>query len=395
MRVLRLGDLAAYLQALLDSDPVLNEVWVEGEVSNFSRAASGHCYFTLKDADAQLKAACFRSYAARIAQMPRNGEQVLAHGRVAYYSNGGQIQLYVDMLRPAGAGLLNARFEELKARLSAEGLFDAGRKRPLPTLPRRIGVVTSAGGAAWRDILTVFRRRNPLLELVLAPCLVQGDQAPSSIVEALYGLYELPDVDMIIVARGGGSIEDLWAFNDETVARAAFASPVPLLSGVGHETDTTIIDYVSDLRAPTPSAAAELAAPPIALLADTLASARSNLAAAALTAIDARRSTLDAFESRLARRSPQARLDLQRQHLDAALRRAQAALVHRVALAQAELGSLRARLATLDPAATLERGYALVTRRSDGRLVNDPALLDPGEAIEVQVRGGSFGAVRA
>jgi exodeoxyribonuclease VII large subunit len=304
MRILALSELTGYLQMLLDADPVLSDVWVEGEVSNFSRAASGHCYWTLKDDEAQLRAVCFRSHAIRIARMPQHGERVLAHGRVAFYGGSGQLQLYVDLVRPAGVGLLHARFEELKQRLAAEGLFDVGRKRTLPPLPRRIGVVTSPGAAAWRDILQVLRRRNPLLEVVLSPCLVQGTEAPDSIVEALYALYDVPALDLIIVARGGGSLEDLWAFNEEAVARAAFASPVPLISGVGHETDTTIIDYVSDLRAPTPSAAAELAAPDVAALTDAVAQARVTLAFALQTRLADHADQPDARKLRNAVRAP-------------------------------------------------------------------------------------------
>src|SRR6476469_10132580 len=265
MYILTVSQLNTYLREALEADEILQDLWVEGEVSNLSRPASGHWYFTLKEGEAQIRAACWKSYVARIPLPPTNGDAVLAHGRVSFYEAGGQLQLYVDMIRPAGVGLLYARFEELKARLDAEGLFDLSRKRELPALPTRIGIVTSPTGAALQDMLKVLRRRYPLAEIVLAACQVQGAGAAETVVEALYALYE-QNVDVIIVARGGGSVEDLWTFNEEIVARAAFASPVPLISGVGHETDTTIIDYVADLRAPTPSAAAELVAPDIAEL---------------------------------------------------------------------------------------------------------------------------------
>src|SRR5215210_2357791 len=276
MNILTVSQLNAYLREALDADEILQDLWVEGEISNLSRPASGHWYFTLKEGDAQIRAACWKSYVARIPTLPTNGDAVLAHGRVSFYEAGGQLQLYVDMIRPAGVGLLHARFEELKARLDAEGLFDPSRKRELPPLPRRIGLVTSPSGAALRDILNVLGRRYPLAEVLLSGCQVQGDGAAETIVEALFALYD-QDVDVIIVARGGGSIEDLWAFNEEIVARAVFASPVPIISGVGHETDTTIIDYVADLRAPTPSAAAELAAPDIGVLAGDLAALAEQL----------------------------------------------------------------------------------------------------------------------
>ncbi|MEO7909395.1 MAG: exodeoxyribonuclease VII large subunit, partial [Roseiflexaceae bacterium] len=209
MNILTVSQLNIYLRELLDADEIARDIWIEGEVSNFVRAASGHCYFTLKEGEAQIKSACWRSSVARIPAMPGNGDAVLAHGRVAFYEAGGQIQLYVDMIRTAGVGLLYARFEELKARLEAEGLFDLSRKRELPPLPTRIGIVTSPTGAALQDILKVLRRRYPLAEVVLAACQVQGAGAAETVVEALYALYE-QNVDVIIVARGGGSAEDLW-----------------------------------------------------------------------------------------------------------------------------------------------------------------------------------------
>jgi exodeoxyribonuclease VII large subunit len=257
MNILTVSQLNIYLRELLDADEIVRDIWIEGEVSNFVRASSGHCYFTLKEGEAQIKSACWRSSVTRIPAMPGNGDAVLAHGRVAFYEAGGQIQLYVDMIRPAGVGLLYARFEELKARLEIEGLFDLSRKRELPPLPTRIGIVTSPTGAALQDILKVLRRRYPLAVVVLAACQVQGAGAAETVVEALYALYQ-QNVDVIIVARGGGSAEDLWAFNEEIVARAIALSPVPVISAVGHETDVTIADFVADLRAPTPSAAAEL-----------------------------------------------------------------------------------------------------------------------------------------
>jgi exodeoxyribonuclease VII large subunit len=297
------------------------------------------------------------------------------------------------MIRPAGVGLLHARFEELKARLDAEGLFDPSRKRELPPLPRRIGLVTSPSGAALRDILNVLSRRYPLAEVLLAGCQVQGDGAAETIVEALYALYE-QDVDVIIVARGGGSIEDLWAFNEEIVARAVFASPVPVISGVGHETDTTIIDYVADLRAPTPSAAAELVAPDVAALADDLAILGDQLGFAMRQQVEGARADLAEQQRRLNQRSPIARLVRDRQALDELMRRAGAQLVHRVALQRARLEGGRAQLAALSPLATLERGYAIVRRAADEQVVTTPKQVPVGDELEVTVQGGSFGARR-
>jgi exodeoxyribonuclease VII large subunit len=393
MNILTVSQLNTYLRESLDADEILQDLWVEGEISNLSRPASGHWYFTLKEGDAQIRAACWKSYVARISTLPANGDAVLAHGRVSFYEAGGQLQLYVDMIRPAGVGLLHARFEELKARLDAEGLFDPSRKRELPPLPRRIGLVTSPSGAALRDILNVLSRRYPLAEVLLAGCQVQGDGAAETVVEALYALYE-QDVDVIIVARGGGSIEDLWAFNEEIVARAVFASPVPVISGVGHETDTTIIDYVADLRAPTPSAAAELVAPDVAALADDLAVLGEQLGFAMRQQVEGARADLAELQRRLNQRSPIARLARDRQTLDELLRRAGAQLSHRVALQRARLEGGRAQLAALSPLATLERGYAIVRRAADEQVVTAPEQVPVGDELEVTVQGGSFGARR-
>ncbi|MFO7170161.1 MAG: exodeoxyribonuclease VII large subunit [Chloroflexota bacterium] len=393
MRLLTVSQLNSYLRELLEADEILQDVWVEGEVSNFNRHTSGHCYFTLKEGDAQINAACWRTYAARLPSLPANGEAVLAHGRVSFYEVRGQLQLYVDMIRPAGVGLLQAQFEQLKARLEAEGLFDASRKRPLPELPRRIGVVTSPTGAALQDILNVLRRRYPLAEVLVSPCQVQGAGAAESVVEALYALYDAAP-DVIIVARGGGSIEDLWAFNEEIVARAAFASPVPLVSGVGHETDTTIIDYVADVRAPTPSAAAELVSPDVAELAAAVAALAEELDFAMARRLEDARQALDGLRARIALRSPAVRVQRDRQTLDELLRRAGAAVGHSVALRAARLEGLRAQLAALSPTATLERGYAVVRRAADGRVVTSPEQPAAGERLEITVRGGTFGAVK-
>ncbi|RLC60253.1 MAG: exodeoxyribonuclease VII large subunit, partial [Chloroflexota bacterium] len=275
------SQLTGYIRRLIEDDPELSDVWVEGEVSNFSRASSGHCYFTLKDAGSQIGCVMWRSVAKVQDYLPVGGDLVLAHGRVGVYEAGGRYQLYVDQLRPAGVGDLYRQFELLKARLEAEGLFAPERKRPLPRFPRRIGVVTSPSAAALRDILNVLGRRYPLAEVLLAPTPVQGDDAPPQIVAAIEALNGRDDVDIIIVARGGGSLEELWAFNDERVARAVAASRIPVICGVGHETDFSLADFAADVRAPTPSAAAELVAPDRAELRAQVA----GLAAALVTAL--------------------------------------------------------------------------------------------------------------
>lgn len=391
MRLLSVSHLNAYLRALFEADEILQEIWIEGEVADFKQAASGHWYFSLREGEAVIAAVAWRSNVARIGYTPRNGEAVLAHGRVGFYEASGKIQLYVDMLRPAGVGLLHARFEELKARLDAEGLFDESRKRPLPALPGRIGVVTSPTGAVIRDIVNVLSRRYPLAELLLAPCKVQGDGAAETIVEALYALYD-QQVDVIIVARGGGSTEDLWCFNEEIVARAVFASPVPVISGVGHETDVTIIDYVADLRAPTPSAAAELVAPEIDALRAAAHDAAQRMALALREQLRTARADLDALRRRLDAQSPIAKVAHDRQTIDELMRRAAARVAYQASLRRARLDGLQAQLAALSPLATLERGYAVVRRVEGGAVVVAPGQLAPGDALEITVSGGTFGA---
>jgi len=393
MHILTVSQLNTYLRELFDADEIVRDIWIEGEVSNFMRAASGHCYFTLKEGEAQIRSACWRSSVARIGAMPSNGDAVLAHGRVAFYEAAGQVQLYVDLIRPAGIGLLYARFEELKARLDAEGLFDLSRKRVLPAFPVRIGVATSPTGAALQDILKVLKRRYPLAEVVLAPCQVQGDGAAETVVEALYALYE-QQLDVIIVARGGGSAEDLWTFNEEIVARAAFASPVPLVSGVGHETDTTIIDYVADLRAPTPSAAAEIVSPDIAELAGAIDLQREQMDVAIQRRLDDLQSDMDMQRRRLDQQSPLNRLRRDRQSLDELTRRASGQLAHRIALRRAQLSGVGAQLAALNPLATLGRGYAVLRRAADGQIVTDPAQAAPGADLIATVKGGEIGVRR-
>lgn len=390
MQLLTVSQLNTYLRDLLDADDLLRDVWVEGEISSFNRHFSGHCYFTLKEGDAQIGAVMWKSTASRLATLPVNGEAVLAHGRVAFYEVRGQVQLYVDMLRPAGIGLLQAQFERLKERLAAEGLFEPSRKRPLPLLPHRIGIVTSPTGAALQDMLNVLRRRYPLAEVVFAPCRVQGAGAADTIINALYALYET-NVDVIIVARGGGGAEDLWTFNDEQVARAVFASPVPVVSGVGHETDTTIIDFVADVRAPTPSAAAELASPDIAKLTDDIVQMRSRLDAAMTQRLANAREMVARLKLRLDLRSPENRIRRDRQRIDELIRRATTTIERRLTLAHARLDGARGRLEALSPLATLARGYAVV-QSSQATLITDARQVAPDDRIEIVVRLGRFRA---
>ena len=390
MQIYQVSQITAYIKELFDSDYALQDLWLEGEVSNYSRAASGHVYFTLRDEEAQIRCVMWRSQVERGAYLPQDGEAILAHGRISVYEAGGQYQLYVDDIQPAGAGLLYLQFEALKERLAAEGLFDPERKRPLPPFPQRLGVVTSPTAAALRDVLNVLRRRYPLVEVVLSPTLVQGDEAPPQIVAAIEALNQHTDVDAIIVARGGGSLEDLWAFNDERVARAIHDSQVPVVTGVGHETDFTIADFVADVRAPTPSAAAELVVPDRQRLRGAVEGWCGRLAQLMRGRIEEGRRALQYREQVLRRFSPQAQIDSYRQRIDDLMHSALAGLKHRLALAGERLRALDSRLQTLSPLATLERGYAIARHLGTGKVVRSVAQVAAGDRLEVQVSDGQF-----
>ena len=393
MHLLTVSQLNTYLRELLDVDEILRDIWVEGEIFDFKRATSGHWYFSLKEGEALLNAVCWRSSASRIALRPRNGDSVLAHGRIGFYEANGKLQLYVDSMQPAGVGLLHARFEELKMRLDAEGLFDESRKRPLPELPHRIGVATSPTGAAIRDILNVLARRYPIADVEIAPCQVQGEGSAQTVVDALNTLYQR-DLDVIIVARGGGSTEDLWTFNEESVARAAFASPVPLVSGVGHEVDTTIIDYVADVRAPTPSAAAELVTPERDELSTRVQDLHTRLLTSVYTRLQQSQDSLDDQKQRLTMAAPHTRIQRDRQTLDTLVRRANDYVTHQIALRHAHISGLRAQLMALSPQATLDRGYAVVQHHETGQVVTSTTQVDEDDIVNVTVSEGTFQAQR-
>jgi exodeoxyribonuclease VII large subunit len=385
-RILRVSDLNRRVRSLLDADATLADVWVEGEVSQPSFPASGHCFFTLKDANSQIKAALFREELARVMVRPEHGMNVIVHGRVRAYEPQGTYQLYVIGLTPAGAGDLHARYEELRRKLAADGLFDESRRRTVPRWPRRIGVVTSPVGAVWRDITNVLRRRYPLVELVLSPSVVQGDTAAPAIVRALQRLYATDGLDTIILARGGGSLEDLWSFNEERVVRAVAASPVPIIVGVGHESDTTLADFAADLRAPTPSAAAELATPDGTQLPAILTRFRDRAGAALLARAEDRRRFLDAEQRALVRLAPD--IGAARQRTADLVDRGARALGDRVERRRLALAASLDGLRALSPTATLERGYA-VARTADGRIVRDASVVGAGDPLQVIVARGT------
>ena len=386
------SQLTGHIRRLLENEPELSDLWVEGEVSNFSRASSGHCYFTLKDTGSQIGCVMWRSVAQSQDYLPSGGDLVLAHGQVGVYEAGGRYQLYVDRIQPAGVGNLYLEFERLKARLEAEGLFAPERKLPLPLFPHRIGVVTSPTAAALRDVLNVLGRRYPLAEVLLSPTQVQGDAAPQQIVVALQALNERDDVDVIIVARGGGSLEDLWAFNDEQVARAIASSRLPVICGVGHETDFSLADFAADVRAPTPSAAAELVAPDRADLRAQVAGLAAALATTLKGAIEEQRWRLAEQARELKHLSPVNQLAQTRQRVDDLLSRAEATVRHALTLRREQFNGLMGQLTGISPLRTLERGYAVVRHRERGSVVCSVEQVAAGEALAVRVADGEFGA---
>lgn len=379
--------LSRYLRALIERDQGLCDVWVRGEISNCVRHSSGHVYFTLKDEASQIRCVAFREHAPGLTCAPADGARVLAHGAVTVYEKAGQYQLYVTELLADGVGSLHALFEQLKEKLRAEGLFEAARKRPIPKVPRRIAVVTSADGAVFHDFSVIARRRWPAVDIVLVPAAVSGAGAAASIVRAIERAGRMRGVEVIVVARGGGSLEELWAFNEEPVARAIAGSPLPVVSAVGHETDFTIADFVADLRAPTPSAAAELLTPDAASMC-AHAARLAQRARQALTRLLARRQhELGLLRGRRVLYAPTTLLAEPRQRADEGLRRARAAMAQSFERRRARLDGLRERARALDPLAVLARGYCVMRR--EGALVRGIGQLSPGDEAEVVLRDGS------
>ncbi|MBI5823773.1 MAG: exodeoxyribonuclease VII large subunit [Chloroflexi bacterium] len=388
---LTVSQLTFRIRKLLEGDLELQDVWVEGEISNLSRPASGHIYFTLKDKNASLKCVMWKADAARTRPNLQEGAAVEAHGRIAVYEPQGQYQLIASLIQPKGEGALFQEFLRLKAMLEAEGLFDPERKRPIPELPQKIGIVTSATGAALRDMLNTILRRQPMLQVILAPSPVQGVDAPPALVKAIQSL-DLQSPDLIILARGGGSIEDLWAFNDERVVRAVAESKAPVICGVGHETDFTLSDFAADLRAPTPTAAAELATQTtIDDLHFQLSTFNSRLFSLTLDLLADQKALTSSLASRLKYASPERRIQSEYQHLDELSRRAFSALTHRIQLYSSRVDGISKRLQALNPEGILARGYAIITRKEDGRVVGKVSQAQ-GE-MNVRVSDGEFEAI--
>jgi exodeoxyribonuclease VII large subunit len=391
MRVVAVSEVTRYLKDLLEEDYYLQDVWIRGEISNYVQAASGHRYFSLKDDYATLRCVLWRGGAGYVPPL-RNGVSVVAHGRFSVYEPRGDYQFYVDAIEDAGIGELHLRFEQLKARLEAEGLFAPERKRVLPPSPAVVGVVTSASAAAFRDILRTLRLRCPLVRVILAPALVQGDGAAEQVADAIDTLNAHGEADVIIVARGGGSLEELWAFNEEAVARAIARSLVPVVTGVGHETDFSIADFVADLRASTPTAAAAAVVPDAAVWRESLSLTRDRLEYLIDAQLQGARERLRVTHHNLARSSPAQRINADRQRVDEARRALETHLRHALSLRQEHLRGSALRLHSLSPLVTLARGFAVVRRESDGALVTSVTQVSAGQGLRVQVADGAFAA---
>lgn len=384
---LTVGDVNRYIKTLLTADEVLSAVAVRGEISNFKPHPSGHMYFTLKDTEAEISAVMFRGDAARLSFRPVNGMRVVIYGNIDVYEKSGRLQLYARTMLADGVGAMYLEFERLKKKLEAEGLFDPARKRPLPPCPGRVGVITASSGAALQDILNITGRRYPAAEILLCPALVQGVDAPASLINALALLNAHGGCDVIIFGRGGGSIEDLWAFNDEGVVRAVAASEIPVISAVGHETDFTLSDFAADRRAPTPSAAAELAVPDRSELMRLLTERRARLDRQMVRKADQLKSSLERFEKHLSLLSPEAKLkgttelllhrrDLLERHMTRLLDRDRG----RFALAMERLNAL-------NPLSVLERGYSAVLSE-DGRVISRAEQLAEGQDVILRMADG-------
>lgn len=378
-----------YIKALLDESAPLKNIFVVGEISNFKHYyRSGHMYFTLKDDTSQLKAVMFSSYAQRLKFMPEDGMRVICRGRISVYDRDGVYQLYAEDMQPDGAGALNLAFEQLKEKLGREGLFDDIYKKPIPKYPRKIGVATSNIGAAIEDIKNITKRRYPLSELVIVPTIVQGEQAAADIVESIKMLDSIEDVDVIIVGRGGGSIEDLWAFNKEEVARAVFACKTPIISAVGHETDFTICDFVADLRAPTPSAAAELAVPDINNLISFVDNAENTLVSLLIRRLERENQRLDDLTNNSVLSMPSEYYKSYSDDIKAFESDIKTAFEHCLKTNELRLGQLAGRLDALSPLAVLSRGYGVV-KNDDNKLIKCVNQLNAGDKITLTLNGGN------
>ena len=386
-QALTVTELNQYIKGLLDIDPMLGNVSVRGELSNYKIYPSGHHYFTLKDSESSLRCVMFKSSAAKLRFRPESGMGVTAYGRVAVYPRDGAYQLYCTGLMPEGAGDLQVAFEQLKAQLASEGLFDRAHKKPLPAFPSRIAIITSSAGAAVHDMIRILSHRWPMAQVVLLPVRVQGVEAPPEIVGAIRYANEFKVADVIITGRGGGSIEDLWAFNDERVARAIYASELPVISAVGHEPDVTISDYVADARASTPSNAAEIVVPDQRDIRDALDSFRIRQDQALRKKLMSLSQQLEAYQSKRVMTDPVAHIDNRRISLDHARDRLVSAEERNLAAARQRFVALAAALDAMSPLRVLARGYA-IAEDSQGQAIKSIKSLSPGDAVTVELCDG-------
>ncbi len=387
--VLTVSQLNRYVKSIIEQDFNLQTVFVQGEISNFTNHyKTGHFYMTIKDEFSSIKAVMFKTANMRLKFMPENSMSVIIRGRVSVFERDGQYQLYIDDMQPDGTGALSLAFEQLKNRLAAEGLFDAERKKPIPVYPRKVGVVTSPTGAAIRDIINVISRRFPLAELILCPVSVQGENAAPQIKAAIELFNKKKAADVLIVGRGGGSVEELWAFNEEIVARAVAASEIPVISAVGHETDFTICDFVADLRAPTPSAAAELAVPDKLQQIGMLNAYQKRIKSVLDDRFSYEKSKLELYKSSLKRLDPKNYIDSLRVRCDKASMQMDAVVRSIFAAKSSEFASLCAKLDAMSPLKILSRGYSIASK--DGEIITDTDGIVCGDRINVKLSGGSL-----
>jgi len=385
-RIATVSQINNYIKALFEKVPVLQNIWIKGEISNFKLHSSGHIYLTLKDEGSVLKAVMFKYAAMSLNFKPADGTKVLARGRINVYESGGQYQLYIEEMEEEGKGDLYAQFEALKKKLSDEGLFDADIKKPLPKFPEKIGIVTSPTGAAIRDMINVLKRRYPVVKTIIYPCLVQGENAAQSIVKGIEYFNEKVPVDVIITGRGGGSIEDLWAFNEEITARAVAKSVIPIISAVGHEVDFTICDFVADMRAPTPSAAAEIAVPDIVELRNNIDSMRNSMSILLKNKVENQLRSLELISKRSGITGFQKMLGDKILNIDGLFDRCVNAYKNKVDLSTKQFSILGGKLSTLSPLAVFERGYSCAMK--DGKMINSITEIDDGDEINIRMLDG-------
>ncbi len=380
-----------YIKWLIDGEMQLQDLYVVGELSNFKKHTTGHCYFSLKDEKCEIRAVMFASYARKLNFKPENGMKIVVHARVSVYPQGGSYQLYVDSMQPDGLGSLYLAYEQLKEKLNKEGLFDESHKKPIPKYPNKIGIITSPTGAAIRDIINVSKRRYPCVKLVLYPTLVQGSEAPNELTRAIEYFNIENSVDVIIIGRGGGSIEDLWAFNDENLARAIYNSKIPVISGVGHEIDFTICDFVSDVRAATPSAAAEIATTDINEIINSLGTFEYRAKNALISTIGYYKDKLENIKNKRIFTKPETMLDVPKMRFSAIVENLKAIMTEINLSTRESFANINAKLIALNPMAVLARGYGVIFNENN-EIIKSTKSINVGNNIKVKLYDGSFKA---